>query len=72
MISVQYVLLSLKSMCCVAVRDVNEPKIIEDIAVDDETSERNADPCTSSNCMWLKSSDGKVYVPYIIANHFSM
>lgn len=55
-----------------AVRDVNEPKVIEDIAVDDEYNEKNADPCTSSSCMWPKSSDGKVYVPYVIANHFSM
>ncbi|TSQ58062.1 hypothetical protein Baya_11488 [Bagarius yarrelli] len=51
--------------------DVSEPKVIEDIAVDDEHDERNADPCTSSDCMWPKSSDGKVYVPYVIANHFS-
>ncbi|KAI5619780.1 six-cysteine containing astacin protease 4 precursor, partial [Silurus asotus] len=53
------------------VRDATEPKVIEDIAVDDENSERNADPCTSSYCMWPKSSDGKVYVPYVISNQFN-
>ncbi|KAM9493271.1 low choriolytic enzyme-like [Clarias gariepinus] len=53
------------------VRDVDEPIVIEDIAVDDEKDERNADPCTSSSCMWPKSTDGRVYVPYVIANHFT-
>lgn len=43
--------------------------MIDDIAYDSE-SERNADPCTSSGCMWPKSSDGKVYVPYVIAGHY--
>ncbi|GAA6092995.1 low choriolytic enzyme-like isoform X1 [Tachysurus ichikawai] len=52
------------------VRDASEPKVVGDIAVDDEHDERNADPCTSSGCMWPKSTDGKVYVPYVIANHF--
>ncbi|XP_070686496.1 high choriolytic enzyme 1-like [Pempheris klunzingeri] len=47
-----------------------EPLVIDDIAYDNE-NERNADPCTSYSCMWGKSSDGKVYVPYIIAPHFS-
>lgn len=40
-----------------------------DIAID-SPDERNADPCTSSGCMWQKYSDGKVYVPYVIANHY--
>lgn len=53
------------------VRSVDEPELIEgDIAVYDD-NERNADPCTSNGCMWPKSSDGKVYVPYVIANHYS-
>ncbi|XP_066510234.1 high choriolytic enzyme 1-like [Hoplias malabaricus] len=51
------------------VRGPDEPNIIGDIAVDD--SGRNADPCTSQGCKWPKSSDGWVYVPYVIANHFS-
>ncbi|KAI4889310.1 hypothetical protein NFI96_011107, partial [Prochilodus magdalenae] len=51
------------------VRGPNEPKVIGDIAVDD--TGRNADPCTSRNCKWAKSSDGLVYVPYVIADHFS-
>uniref|UniRef100_A0A4W4GKA2 Metalloendopeptidase n=1 Tax=Electrophorus electricus TaxID=8005 RepID=A0A4W4GKA2_ELEEL len=46
----------------------DEPELIDDIAVDPK---RNADPCTSQGCMWPKSSDGKVHVPYVIANHFS-
>ncbi|XP_027017201.2 low choriolytic enzyme-like [Tachysurus fulvidraco] len=53
------------------IRGVDEPEVIEgDIWVYDE-NERNADPCTSRNCMWPKSSDGKVYVPYVIASHYS-
>ncbi|GLD67003.1 high choriolytic enzyme 1-like protein [Lates japonicus] len=41
-----------------------------DIAIDSE-AERNADPCTSRGCMWGKWTDGKVYIPYYIASHFS-
>ncbi|KAL6461636.1 hypothetical protein MHYP_G00297800 [Metynnis hypsauchen] len=59
-------------MLFVTVRGPDEPKVVEDIAVDDENDVRNADPCTSRGCMWPKSSDGWVYVPFIIANHFSM
>uniref|UniRef100_A0AAQ6IRE8 Metalloendopeptidase n=1 Tax=Anabas testudineus TaxID=64144 RepID=A0AAQ6IRE8_ANATE len=29
---------------------------------------RNADPCVQRGCKWPKSSDGKVYIPYVIAN----
>ncbi|XP_010880267.2 high choriolytic enzyme 1-like isoform X1 [Esox lucius] len=32
----------------------------------------NADPCTSRDCKWPKSSDGNVYVPYVISNQYSM
>uniref|UniRef100_A0A8C2GMJ5 Metalloendopeptidase n=1 Tax=Cyprinus carpio TaxID=7962 RepID=A0A8C2GMJ5_CYPCA len=45
----------------------DEPKLMDDIAV----NERNADPCTSYGCLWPKYSDGKIYVPYVIANHYS-
>nr|ADG29153.1 astacin like metalloprotease [Epinephelus coioides] len=41
-----------------------------DIVIDSET-ERNADPCTSRGCKWGKYTDGKVYIPYYIASHFS-
>ncbi|XP_030269940.1 low choriolytic enzyme-like [Sparus aurata] len=41
-----------------------------DIAVNSE-AEKNADPCTSRGCMWGKWTDGKVYIPYYIASHFS-
>ncbi|KAK2847729.1 hypothetical protein Q7C36_009411 [Tachysurus vachellii] len=52
-------------------RDADEPDLVEgDIAVPKDT-ERNADPCTSNGCMWPKSTDGKVYVPYVILNHYS-
>ncbi|XP_068585104.1 high choriolytic enzyme 1-like [Cebidichthys violaceus] len=47
-----------------------EPFVMDDIAYDNE-SERNADPCTSSGCMWGKSANGKVHVPYDIATHYS-
>ncbi|XP_043101775.1 low choriolytic enzyme-like isoform X1 [Puntigrus tetrazona] len=46
----------------------DEPKLMDDIAV----NERNADPCTSYGCLWQKYSDGKIYVPYVIANHYSL
>ncbi|XP_060891792.1 hatching enzyme 1.2-like isoform X2 [Labrus mixtus] len=53
------------------IRSVDEPNLIEgDIAIDSE-AERNADPCTSRGCMWGKWTDGKVYIPYYITNHFS-
>uniref|UniRef100_A0AAQ6IW02 Metalloendopeptidase n=1 Tax=Anabas testudineus TaxID=64144 RepID=A0AAQ6IW02_ANATE len=32
---------------------------------------RNADPCVQRGCKWPKSSDGKVYIPYVIANSYS-
>ncbi|XP_053479691.1 low choriolytic enzyme [Ictalurus furcatus] len=52
-------------------RDSDEPELVEgDIAVSAD-GERNADPCTSTGCMWPKSTDGKVYVPYVILNHYS-
>uniref|UniRef100_A0AAY4EWE3 Metalloendopeptidase n=1 Tax=Denticeps clupeoides TaxID=299321 RepID=A0AAY4EWE3_9TELE len=50
-------------------RGPGEPYIEDDIAYPSE-SERNADPCTSTGCMWGKSTDGLVYVPYVIANHY--
>ncbi|XP_048040911.1 low choriolytic enzyme-like isoform X2 [Megalobrama amblycephala] len=49
------------------VPEPDEPKLMDDIAVD----ERNADPCTSTGCLWPKYSDGNIYVPYVIANHYS-
>ncbi|MED6274626.1 hypothetical protein CHARACLAT_018258 [Characodon lateralis] len=48
----------------------DEPLVIDDIAYDNE-NERNADQCTSSGCMWPRSADGNVYVPYVIANHYT-
>ncbi|KAM8888022.1 hatching enzyme 1.2-like [Synchiropus picturatus] len=52
------------------IRSADEPTLVEgDIAVDE--AERNADPCTSRGCLWGKWTDGKVYIPYYIANHFS-
>ncbi|KAM4743669.1 hatching enzyme 1.2-like [Anableps anableps] len=51
--------------------DIDEPTLIGgDIAVNPEV-DRNADPCTSRGCLWLKYTDGKVYIPYYIANHYS-
>ncbi|KAB5517280.1 hypothetical protein PHYPO_G00187830 [Pangasianodon hypophthalmus] len=40
-----------------------------DIAVN--TGLQNADPCTSRKCKWLRSSNGKVYVPYVISRQYS-
>jgi len=50
----------------VLVPEPDEPKLMDDIAV----NEKNADPCTSYGCLWPKYSDGKIYVPYVIANHY--
>ncbi|XP_078139304.1 hatching enzyme 1.2-like [Centroberyx gerrardi] len=52
------------------VRTPGEPYIEDDIAYESE-AERNADPCTSRGCMWPKSSNGKVYVPYTISYEYS-
>ncbi|XP_029353605.1 high choriolytic enzyme 1-like [Echeneis naucrates] len=53
------------------IRSNDDPILIEgDIAVDSEM-EKNADPCTSRGCKWGKYTDGKVYIPYYIASHFS-
>ncbi|AWP07794.1 putative high choriolytic enzyme 1-like [Scophthalmus maximus] len=43
-------------------------QIIGDIAVSRLPNLRNADPCVHRGFMWPKSHDGKVYVPYVIAN----
>lgn len=49
--------------------DALEPPLVEgDIAV--RTDGKNADPCTARGCLWNKWSDGKVYIPYYIANHY--
>ncbi|KAI9517798.1 hypothetical protein NQZ68_000967 [Dissostichus eleginoides] len=50
--------------------DIDEPiPIGGDIAINSE-AERNADPCTSRSWLWQKWTDGKVYIPYYIANHY--
>ncbi|XP_063052792.1 high choriolytic enzyme 1-like [Engraulis encrasicolus] len=53
-----------------AVRRPDEPYVVDDIAYDSE-ADRNADPCTATGCLWPKSSDGLVYVPYYITNEYS-
>uniref|UniRef100_A0A3P8W2S3 Metalloendopeptidase n=2 Tax=Cynoglossus semilaevis TaxID=244447 RepID=A0A3P8W2S3_CYNSE len=51
-------------------RKIDEPLVLfGDIAV--PTGLQNADPCTARGCLWPKSSDGNVYIPYIIANQYS-
>uniref|UniRef100_A0AAQ5YI47 Metalloendopeptidase n=2 Tax=Amphiprion ocellaris TaxID=80972 RepID=A0AAQ5YI47_AMPOC len=53
------------------VPDFDEPPLIGgDIAISSD-ADRNADPCTSSWCLWLKNADGNVYIPYYIQNHYS-
>lgn len=47
--------------------EADEPTLMGDIAMH---SEKNADPCTATGCMWQKYSDGNIWVPYVIANHF--
>ncbi|CAB1339615.1 unnamed protein product [Coregonus sp. 'balchen'] len=49
---------------------LDEPLVMfGDIAVD--TGFMNADPCTARGCKWQKSSDGNVYVPFVISNQYS-
>ncbi|XP_026147460.1 low choriolytic enzyme-like isoform X2 [Mastacembelus armatus] len=51
-------------------KNLDEPLVIfGDIAV--PTILRNADPCTARGCLWPKSSDGNVYVPYRISEEYS-
>ncbi|XP_047453155.1 high choriolytic enzyme 1-like [Mugil cephalus] len=52
------------------VRSQDEPYIEDDVAYSAEM-ERNADPCTSYSCMWPKSSDGYVYVPYTLSSVYT-
>ncbi|XP_063043816.1 hatching enzyme 1.2-like isoform X2 [Engraulis encrasicolus] len=49
---------------------LDDPEITQgDVAV--HTGLGNADPCTARGCKWQKYRDGKVYVPYVIANQYS-
>lgn len=51
-------------------RKPDEPLVLYgDIAV--PTGLQNADPCTARGCLWPKSSDGNVYVPYRLSNQYS-
>ncbi|XP_031424942.1 low choriolytic enzyme-like isoform X2 [Clupea harengus] len=51
-------------------QELDDLEIVEgDIAV--YTGLQNADPCTSRGCKWQRSSNGNVYVPYIIAKQYS-
>ncbi|XP_071376795.1 low choriolytic enzyme-like [Centroberyx affinis] len=47
------------------------PRVEGDIAQPRLPTLRNADPCVLRGCMWGKANDGKVYIPYVIANHYS-
>ncbi|XP_069018367.1 low choriolytic enzyme-like [Embiotoca jacksoni] len=42
-----------------------------DIAVSRLPTLRTADLCVLRGCLWPKASDGKVYIPYVIADHYS-
>ncbi|XP_061592935.1 low choriolytic enzyme-like [Cololabis saira] len=51
-------------------RNLDEPLVMDgDIAM--PTGLQNADPCTARGCLWPKSTDGNVYVPYRISNQYS-
>ncbi|XP_041962648.1 zinc metalloproteinase nas-33-like isoform X2 [Alosa sapidissima] len=43
---------------------------LDDISVA-PVDQRNADPCTARGCTWEKSTDGSVYVPYVLGNEYS-
>ncbi|XP_040889612.1 low choriolytic enzyme-like [Toxotes jaculatrix] len=51
-------------------KNLDEPLVMYgDIAV--ATGLQNADPCTARGCLWPKSPDGNVYVPYRISSQYS-
>ncbi|XP_029353600.1 low choriolytic enzyme-like [Echeneis naucrates] len=51
-------------------KNLDDPLVLfGDIAV--PTGFQNADPCTFRGCLWPKSRDGNVYVPYRISNQYS-
>ncbi|KAF3686989.1 Low choriolytic enzyme [Channa argus] len=51
-------------------KNLSEPLVMfGDIAM--PTGLQNADPCTARGCLWPKSSDGNVYVPFRISNQYS-
>ncbi|CAG5850349.1 unnamed protein product [Menidia menidia] len=51
-------------------KNLDEPLVMfGDIAM--PTGFGNADPCTARGCLWPKSTDGNVYVPFRISNQFS-
>ncbi|KAL2088663.1 hypothetical protein ACEWY4_015562 [Coilia grayii] len=52
------------------VHGAGEPPLVDDIAMDAEMG-RLSDSCVSRGCMWPKSKNGKVHVPYVISNDFS-
>ncbi|XP_041795806.1 high choriolytic enzyme 1-like [Chelmon rostratus] len=52
------------------VRSPGLPHVVDDIAYVSEGL-RNADPCTSYGCMWPKSSDGNVYIPYTLSRVYT-
>lgn len=62
-------LLLLYSLLCFPGKNLDEPLVMfGDIAV--PTGFQNADPCTARGCLWPKSRDGNVYVPYRISNQY--
>ncbi|XP_017275130.1 low choriolytic enzyme [Kryptolebias marmoratus] len=51
-------------------RSLDEPLVVDgDIAV--PSGLQNADPCTARGCLWPKSNDGNVNIPYRISNQYS-
>ncbi|XP_041845849.1 low choriolytic enzyme-like [Melanotaenia boesemani] len=51
-------------------KNLDDPLVMfGDIAM--PTGLQNADPCTARGCLWPKSNDGNVYVPFRISNQFS-
>ncbi|XP_030282262.1 low choriolytic enzyme-like [Sparus aurata] len=45
-------------------------RVRDDIIIAHHRTKRSTKPSTLRNRLWPKSSDGKVYIPYIIANHY--
>nr|XP_046251303.1 high choriolytic enzyme 1-like [Scatophagus argus] len=51
--------------------DQNSAEVTGGVAVPHLRTPRNTKPCVLRDCMWPKAADGKVYIPYAIAKHYT-
>ncbi|XP_063049596.1 high choriolytic enzyme 1-like [Engraulis encrasicolus] len=52
-------------------QEPGDPEIVDgDVVV--STGLQNADPCTARKCKWPSSSNGLVYIPYVLSSRYSV